>query len=706
MSTDGNFTPATIPECPYDPRMTRAQALALRAAAGLRENCVVVITDGPVIGTAGNTSPTEIELNPVSATELGTAARVNTTFDDSAWAGQYDIDLGAAGSITWLEDSSGNVAVDLDADSPTVHTQFPWHLGATLGGVWRDNYVEDTVFTAADAVVAPMAVTNSRFVNTTMDFTGWLSGTMSLNTIEGGGTHRISGTFATWSNSRIRGGSTVNGVGRITLTNAEIDGTAQLLNPAGSTGVLSVSNSKINGSTLTVTDTGNITVSAGSDVINGSVMTTDAATPKAMSITGTVVDGATLRTTGAGTGGLTFSACRVYGRPSAAPLDSILLQGAGATGGVSYQRCDVDCGVTGAGPTQQFDGTGGSIINDSLLRSIRITKGVGAFAFQIANGCDFLGGTIVSDGTSTGADARFSATFSRFRGSLIQQLPASSGSISFNGSDILNATVEITSGPRGLTVNNTRMNGVNQANCYVKQTSVNAGAFSNIVESCEILANGKIDFADTGTGTSGNRVNYSKVTGATQGGTFGRILIDGTSDGVGVNNCVIRDGKLTITNALAGSLNSATSVYGIEVGEAATWSVVNPSNAASRQFRDMRLAPRAVFSSVNASGGPNFDVFGIDLANQCQLNMLGAQGGVTRDVKLEGQSVLNIDAGGGVQVWRQGQETIVNTGAFVHFWSIFELRNPLAVAAPTPFTLTAANVGKLRNASFDNFVGV
>lgn len=179
MSTSGGFTPPAAPECPYAPRMTRAAALALRAAGGLLENCVVVITDGPVIGTAGSTSPTEVELNPVSPTEFGATARVHTAFAASAWSGTYDIDLGTAGSITSLTDDWGNVVKDPDADAPTVHTQFPWHRGATN---FRDNWVEDSTLTGWGAGTA--AVSRNRLINATVDLTGdW---GFSDNHVQGG----------------------------------------------------------------------------------------------------------------------------------------------------------------------------------------------------------------------------------------------------------------------------------------------------------------------------------------------------------------------------------------------------------------------------------------------------------------------------------------------------------------------------------------
>ena len=142
MSTSGSFDPPQEPACAYEPRMTRAAALALRAAGGLDPNCVIVVTDGPVIGTAGNTSPTEIELQPVTATDLGSAALVHTTFDNVAFTGMYDIDSGPSGSINRLTDNWGNVILDEDTNAPTVHTQFPYHKA---GPELRGNKIDDCV---------------------------------------------------------------------------------------------------------------------------------------------------------------------------------------------------------------------------------------------------------------------------------------------------------------------------------------------------------------------------------------------------------------------------------------------------------------------------------------------------------------------------------------------------------------------------------
>lgn len=166
MPTSGFYNPASDPPC-YSPRMTRAAALALRTAGTLRENCVVVITDGPTIGPSATV--TEIELNPTSPTELGQTARVHTTYDNDAWTGIYDIDLGT-GTITQLTDNLGNTAKDVDAGAPTVHTQFPW------GNVnWRDNYVEDSTLTGANTQVG--LITGNSIRESNINFTGKTAGT-------------------------------------------------------------------------------------------------------------------------------------------------------------------------------------------------------------------------------------------------------------------------------------------------------------------------------------------------------------------------------------------------------------------------------------------------------------------------------------------------------------------------------------------------
>jgi hypothetical protein len=235
--------------------MTRAQALALRAAGALNPNCVVRVTDGPTVGTAGNTSPTTIELNPVSATDLGMSARVTTTFATSAFVGTYDIDLGAAGSIIELRDGWGNVVTDPDADAPTVHSQFPWHRSGTA---FRDNLVDDAALTGWDA--ANLTTCSGNVVRrSTVNLTGATSWTN--NTVTGGGTVTMlstGGATRTMANTVVTdgaifrdlaGGSGLRTVGECTLADGYVIEVA-----AGQTGNVVLDGSTFTGHTAAPAD--------------------------------------------------------------------------------------------------------------------------------------------------------------------------------------------------------------------------------------------------------------------------------------------------------------------------------------------------------------------------------------------------------------------------------------------------------------------
>ncbi|MFD3848183.1 hypothetical protein ACFWVB_20120 [Streptomyces microflavus] len=235
--------------------MTRAAALALRAAGTLQENCVVVITDGPAIGPAATV--TEIELNPVSPTAFGQTARVFTSYDNDAWAGLYDIDLGAAGTITQLTDNRGNTAKDLDAGGPTV-TSFPWGNAA-----WRDNYAEDAVLTAASTQVG--AITNCRFVGSTVDFTGKTAGAWTDTEVTGGATVTTGANMAA-TRSTVTAATVANaGAGAFTLTDASVLDATTALTIAGT----AAGNKTLSGGTvirdrfrMNITGTGNVSITA------------------------------------------------------------------------------------------------------------------------------------------------------------------------------------------------------------------------------------------------------------------------------------------------------------------------------------------------------------------------------------------------------------------------------------------------------------
>lgn len=257
MSTSGSFTPAAAPPCPYPERMTRIAALALRTAGTLVPDCVVTVTDGPTIGTAGNTSVTEVTLQPVSGTEFAMEALVHTTFSANAWQGNYNIDTNTIQSLT---DDFGNAVKDLDASAPTVHSQFPWHLGsATL----RDNYIEDSTLAGWD--VQAGALTNNDIRESNIDLTAKTGGNLSGWTTRSH-TAVVAGSFSATNTASIAGSLTKAGSGAMSFTNASLH-TVTVNQAAGSTGLTTINDTRLQSCTVSqpATNTGNVLYFAGNE---------------------------------------------------------------------------------------------------------------------------------------------------------------------------------------------------------------------------------------------------------------------------------------------------------------------------------------------------------------------------------------------------------------------------------------------------------
>ena len=394
MSTSGSYTPPTTPECPYAPRMTRAAALALRTAGGLLENCVVVITDAPVIGTAGNTSPTEVELNPVSPTELGTTARVHTTFAASAWPGVYDIDLGAAGTITELRDDWGNTAKDIDSGGATVHTQFPWHLGSAT---MRDNYVEDSTLLGWDTQVG--ALINNRVVGSTVDLTGKTGGVVQDNVFQGVGlVLGAGGASANLSRNRLYGVTpavvTVNHTGTGALTFSDVTQQDGFLVALSGTAALSISDSTLSNhgsasADITLAGAGSIFIGDSEIIAPGNavlLIESQAGTTGSLSITRSTVNGTRLAKLAGSSGPLSVS--------EAILIDSTVTVGAAnAASTNSIANAYIESSTLSllgpiAAPGRNDITTGVRFSNSSITVAATATAGVGVQGgtYENANG--------------------------------------------------------------------------------------------------------------------------------------------------------------------------------------------------------------------------------------------------------------------------------------------------------------------------------
>lgn len=672
MATAAIFVPATVPECPYAPRMTRADALALRAAGGLRENCVVVITDGPVIGTAGNTSPTEIELNPTGPSELGLTARVHTTFAASAWPGTFDIDLGAAGSITQLTDDWGNTAKDVDADSPTVHGQFPWHLG---GAVLRDNYVEDATLPGWDTQIGSMI--GNRVVASTVDLTARTSGV--LNESEFAGTTVVSGASFSATRSAVNGGTiTAAGTGNVSLTRSQITN-ATLVQGAGATGG------------ITVTDS----------TLDAAILNVDPGSAKLISITASELLGYSIRTQDATAASASLVRCNAYGKPNAATADSLLVHGSGGVGaGVIFSNCTIDgFSLAGAG-LASFEVNApqaGALINDADIRNSRITVGPGAGSFQ-STGAEFNGATINALGP--GPNGRLTINRTSVTGATITHgLLATEALTIADGHVESGGLIELLSGARGLSVTDTDVRGA----AIIRQTTVNAAAApnSNQVTSCRVLDQGRVIFSETvAAGQLASSVNRSTIKSNSLGaGVDGVLTITGDSAQVVVDDCDL-EGIVTLTDVPAGALSAGTAFHNNRVGPASTLTYTG-GDATAKQIRSVTVEDVSTLTITNLTGSAGAglgDVFAGLIRGQSVMTVTGARvaGQPVRNFTVADGSTLNVAANGTVLQCQFRAGATLNTAAFRHSESVIE--------GSFTKTATAANVNRLCNKSFDDWL--
>lgn len=424
MGTSGGYTPPSDPPC-YTVRMTRAAAIALRNASGLSENCIVVVTDGPVIGTAGNTSATEIELHPVSASEFSTAATVNTTFGTSAnsWTCTYDIDLGTAGTLLEIRDNQGNVVRSTAADAPTVQAQFPWHL--TVSGQVQNNYVEQSTLTGWGSITTTVRgnqisrnstvaltgnwgiVTDNRIENGTLSLLHTAGGTRTFtgNTIRGGASFgTVAGATGSWTvtDSDFLDGYVVQGAATSTST-VTIDGCR--FENHGATGVdtlidLSGTRSLNNircvapGTVqqLTLTGAGPAVTLTDSDFVDGRVVMATTAT-RGLTVSGSAVRSTvvTQNRTG-GTGVDTISNCTLSG--------AVTLSGATDPGGaqtvLTSSRVSEGASLALTNPA----GSGGVVVTGTVIDSGAVVSGsatVQLSACRFAAGCTFTAGAFTHD---------------------------------------------------------------------------------------------------------------------------------------------------------------------------------------------------------------------------------------------------------------------------------------------------------------------
>lgn len=385
MATQGSYTTAPCP----DP-MTRAALLALRTAGTLRPGCHYTITNGPTIGTTGNTSPTTIELHATSATELALEALVHTTFDNTAWDGLYDIDKGASGSIVFLADSWNNRVSDPDVNAATVHQRFPWHAGSDN---LRDNVIRASILTGwGPAINAGGTIKGNDILSSQVDLTG------------------RTGVTSSFERNRLSAANVV-------------------LNPATSFFV----QNNIDAGTVAHLGTGAGSFSFQNNTMLTGLVNIDATTTAQVTLNSNVFGGTSgsyrVQVTGKTTNTVIFSGNRAF-NPGVSTQD-VLIQGTGTVTITGNNLNATNISIDGSGTT--------SIIN-STIGGGTLTKAAAVTGPLTVDGCDLT--TTVFSATGTGAGG-FAFIRDYVRDATVTMNSSSSGLLSFNSVDVVGTTLTI-----------------------------------------------------------------------------------------------------------------------------------------------------------------------------------------------------------------------------------------------------------------------
>lgn len=594
--------------------MTAAALIALRDAGSLDPQCHYIVTDW-VQGTT-LTGPNTVELHAVSASVLSLEAKVFTPYDNEGWDGLYDIDRGAVGQMIELRDNLNNTVRDTTGTSAIVGT-FPW--GAAT---WSENYF-DSVTLTNPATARTVVRTTVR--DSTLDMTGWTSGTVSQSEILGSTVLTTGATF-TMTNSR--------------LVNSTITGEA----------------------------TGSITLTAGTTAAQLTLVQ-DAGSLRTWSFTDSDIRNVTMRGQGgAAARSVNISHSRLRNRPNTG--DALIALGDST---VAFVGADVSFFSTWA-----LDGATGSSVNilNCTIDAGIVTRGPSA------------GDLFITQGQHTGmfldhqGSGDMTLTQARIAGGTIRLATGSTGGVTLFGAVVEGGTVQVND-VRSLSLNFGSY--VGQAAQVIESgtTPTATPAIGDRVDQSRIEAGGQVQFATT-TGANGNFVTRSRVGGTSVAGQ-GIVRIDGTTDGAWMDACHINGGIVTITNASSG-LNGGTAFHDNHVDAGSTVTYTG-GDSTDKQVRNNHITGQSTMTLTSLTGSAGAgagDVFGMSVRGQSTVTVTGARvvGQPVRDCTVEQGSTLNIPASGSTQRCRVAGGATVNAGAFDHFDTEVSLATTVTLTAP------------------------
>ena len=613
--------------------MTRAALIALRNAGGLSKDCDYVVTDhvqGRLV--AGTT----IHLQAVAADKLSENVSVNTTYDNEAWAGVYDLDRGL---VLELTDNRGNVAKGIYGIEVS---NFDWGNGSYTNVV-----VDNATLTVNIGNTAPKFNIIVR-MNGTLNLTGF-TGSINRFLVENLGTANFTNANGTWRLSRVSDNSMLN---CSDYTGGGDNYYFELLhgssvNFSSRTSAVTLRNSTlyamiVNAASVT---TGALDIQACPDLKNSTI--TQSVGAGAMSLTRLEMDGQAAVMLGAGGGTLSINNTRVASAATVSKLNA---------GALNLNNCDID---TNSLVTN--DGTG--TVTHTRLRASQ----VGQVVMDTGSTIDMTTTdvTVETQGVLRGIGAVVTGAFDISTtqiasGSFIYKRAAHTGALNIAQCELIGESgLNFTSGNRGYTVTRMDMNGASRANF------TGTGAVTDVINELRMETRATLAISCSG---AANSITYSSIHGLT-----GYMSFSGTTGAQSVTRVKCDDGTVLIDNCTV-NLNLTL----CSTRDNGRIDCRNMAVAKSVQFCDVSQLGVLNINGATGGGAVRATVMG-----EAQFNQTGAAGAALGVTVLRG--VLNQNGGSLTDILKGGGGTLT-TGNFAHSNVVF--------ISNTNFTMTAANTNR------------
>ncbi len=617
--------------CPLP--MTRAALITLRNASGLTKDCDYVVTDhvqGRLV--AG----TQIHLQAVSANELSENVSVNTTYDNEAWAGIYDLDRGL---VLELHDNLNNIA---RGPNGTEVSNFDW------GNVNITNTTVDSA-TWTHTIGSPRIVRDLTVKSlATLTTTGWAGGSITDGTV-------------------IRGfGTNVN------MTNANASlligeiKDASILNLSGFTAGSTLNRYNLSSS--------NFNFSNSTSPVSLSIVTSVGSTFTHSGVTTGTITGSNLTMANTsfinhsnGAGNLSLNRVDLINQGSIThTAGTVALSGYKISGGANVQQ-------TGAGNTSLSNGElagQSSVINQSTV-NVNGTR-YSAFSNSSFNANTSSAGTVTLTGTSSDNSSQ-----------IFKTATSTAGNMSITTSTLTNSAIIQQTGTGNLNISDTELPSKSRVVLTnTRSLTITRGDFHNLTQITQSGTGAVVDSivdSETGTratialsstGAGGHLLNYCRVQGL--GGIFN---VSGTSTSQVFNRVKADAGTYNFTN------NTVANTYSnMTIMDGATATFQNM--AVTKNFNNVQIF-NASFLNVNAPTGTGL-IQNISARDSATININGTAG-AGNGIYAKERGVVTFNGGSCTDISKQMNGTLT-TGNFIH--------NNVVVINPISVTLTANNTNR------------